>query len=68
MFRRRLRVRVQEDRGEAVVVLRRRWQVSLGGIVVGAVRLDREDADERLAELRMRAADMARQLNGLEDA
>jgi len=67
MFRRKLRVRVANDRGAARVILRRLGQYDNCGIVVGAVRLDLDDADERLADLRMKAADMARQLNGLED-
>lgn len=66
MFGRRLRVRVAEHNGGAKVVLRRLGQYDHHGIVVGFVNLTADDADDRLAEVRMKAKDMARQLNGLE--
>jgi hypothetical protein len=63
----KLRVRVRGTGGLARVVLKRRFTAdSSGDILVGMVNLASPDADERLAELRMKAKDMARQLNSLE--
>jgi hypothetical protein len=66
-MRRKLRVHVRLEHGQAVVrVVRWRWSSVCDEARVAIVNLAADDADERLAEARMKARDMASQLNGLE--
>ena len=63
----RLRVHVRLEHGRAVVrVVRHRWASVCDEARVAVIDLSADDADERLAEARMKAADMAGQLNHLE--
>jgi hypothetical protein len=66
---RRYRVRVEADNGTAHVVLTRKLWAPLYGeyITVSRINLYADSADELLADARMKAKDMCRQLNGLED-
>lgn len=65
-MRRKLRVDVKVDHGTATVrLVRWRWAYTQYA-TVATIDLTRDDADERLADARMKAQDMARQLNGLE--
>lgn len=66
MFRRKLRVRVDGNRGGARVGLRRIFQSGYDTIPVAYIDLTSDGADEQLANARMKARDMANQLNGLE--
>ena len=68
-MRRKLRVYVDGDYGLADVYLaRRRTPYRSGRITIARINLARDDADEQLAEARMKAKDMAGQLNRLEEA
>ncbi len=69
VLRRHLRVHVRLSDGQAVVRLVR-WRSSLisNEARVATINLAADDADERLAEARMKARDMARDLNGLESS
>lgn len=63
----RLRVHVRLDRGQAVVrVVRWRWAGRVDEARVATIDLAADDADERLAEARLRASSMCGQLNELE--
>lgn len=63
----RLRVHVRLEHGQAIVrVVRHRWASVINEARVAVIDLGADDADERLAEARMKARDMAAQLNGLE--
>lgn len=65
-MRRKLRVHVDVYHGRAEVRLVR-WRSAIPNYAtVATINLAADDADERLAEARMKAKDMARQLNGLE--
>jgi hypothetical protein len=66
--RRKLRVDVHVAHGMAEVRLVRWRFAAVQYATVAKIALERDDADERLAEARMKAKDMARQLNGLEAA
>lgn len=60
-----MHVNVNHGRAEVRLV---RWRGSIVNYAtVATINLAADDADERLAEARMKAKDMARQLNGLED-
>lgn len=65
-MRRRYRVRVWTKYGEALVVLRRPWDNHGEHILIAKVNLANDDADEKLADARARAASLAHQVNGLE--
>ena len=65
-MRRRYRVRVWAKYGEAMVVLRRPWDTYSEHILVARINLTGDDADEKLADARARAASLAHQVNGLE--
>lgn len=63
----RMRVVVGLYEGVAQIRVRRRFSSDWPQhAVVAAVRLDRDDAYERLAEARSRAKDLCKQLNELE--
>lgn len=65
----RLRVFVDLSHGMAEVRLVRRWSPIdriTDYATVARINLAADDADERIAEARMKAKDMARQLNALE--
>lgn len=64
--RRKLRVHVAVEYGVAHVRLVRWRSTIINYATVATINLAAADADERLAEARMKAKDMARQLNGLE--
>lgn len=65
-MRRRLRVHVEVSHGCAHVRLVR-WRSAITSYAtVARINLAADDADDRLAEARMRARDLAGQLNGLE--
>lgn len=65
-MRRRLRVHVDVDHGRAHVRLVR-WRMSITSYAtVARIDLTAPNADDLLAEARMRARDLADQLNGLE--
>lgn len=66
MFRRKLRVRVVGHNGVAGVVLHRWGSGKHEDIVVGQVNLTCDDSDEQLSTVKMKAKDMAKELNGLE--
>ncbi len=67
MLRRKLRVHVRLDHGKAVVrLVRHRWAWPESEARVAVIDLSKDNADERLSEARMKARDMARDLNGLE--
>lgn len=62
----KLRVHVEVDGGLVHVrLVRWRWTIA-GYATVARINLAADNADERLAEARMRARDMAAQLNALE--
>lgn len=68
-MRRKLRVRIGLSHGTAEVRIVRRWagiSMITDYATVARINLAADDADERLAEARMKAKDMAKQLNGLE--
>jgi hypothetical protein len=68
MSRWRVRVRPTNAGKDAVVfVTRKMWPSWHGdGVIVATVQLTDENADERLAEARARAASYAKQIEGLE--
>jgi hypothetical protein len=64
--RRRYRVRVWTQLGDALVVLRRPFDNHGEHILVARINLTGHDADEKLADARARATSLAHQVNGLE--
>ncbi len=66
-MRRKLRVHVRLDSGQAVVrLVRWRFASVCDEARVAVVNLAADDADDRLAEARMKARAMCADLNGLE--
>lgn len=63
---RRYRVRVEAERGEAHVILKRRLGGMFEYITVARISLAHANAEDRLAEARARATTLAHQVNGLE--
>lgn len=60
-----MHVKVEHGTAEVRLV---RWRGSIVNYAtVAQINLARDDVDERLAEARMKAKDLAAQLNGLED-
>ncbi len=59
-------MRVQDERGRAVVKLKKRFMMESEGIVIGRIDMASDDAETQLIEVKRKAKDMANEINQLE--